>query len=189
MDTIENRETQQQSTGQSCTACAVDTEGEECVICSAGSPTLIRAGFRTPPELSNNETRRMQHSAEPAVKFIFRCHSDLDLAAKRCPGGSFNSASCAAGYTGYTCGSCEGGFGMSRGGECLPCEENETSVGAVLLLIAVLVGIFAALALLTKVWVKFPWRHVVRCAAQPTRILITYSQITTRESTVARHSN
>lgn len=80
---IENRESQRTLTGQSCAACVRDVEGEECVICSADGPTLIRAGFRT-PDLS---TRRMQVQTDLtfAGRFIFRCHNDLEVAAKRCP--------------------------------------------------------------------------------------------------------
>lgn len=69
------------------------------------------------------------------------------------------------------------------------CEEEETSADHILLLILVLVVVVGAFAALVKVWIKFPWRHVVRCAAQPCRILITYSQITTRKYAIAPPHN
>ena len=122
----------------------------------------------------------MQEGENPTAVLIFRCHHDLEVAASRCPGGELNQVSCAEGYMGYTCSSCTEGYGMASSRECLACEDSEASAGTIVLLFAALIGIAIFLGVLQTYWIKFPWRHVVRCAAQPCRIMITYSQITTQ---------
>jgi hypothetical protein len=180
------RENVQASTGQSCAACAKDTEDEECVTCTIGSSPVLRAGYTAIQESSSR--RQLQtHDRDLAVSFIFRCHHDLEISALRCPGGDIE-ASCAEGYEGYTCGSCVEGYGMSADKECLLCDSNEITFGGVLLLVGALLGFAVILAVIGKYWMRFPWRHVVRCAAQPTRILITYTQVTSQLGDVLNYS-
>jgi hypothetical protein len=183
-EVLGRRQNAQASTGQSCATCAKDTEDEECVTCTVGSLPVLRAGY-TAVQLSSSRRQLQSHDSNLAVSFIFRCHHDLEIAALRCPGGDIE-ASCAEGYEGYTCGSCVDGYGMSADKECLLCEANEITVGGVLLLVVVLLAFALILAIVGKYWMRFPWRHVLRCAAQPTRILITYTQVTSQLGDVRR---
>jgi hypothetical protein len=187
---LARRDDAQESSGQSCAACAKDTEDEECIICSIGESPAVRPGYMVVQQhaLIEADRRRLEKADQsPTTTFIFRCHQNLEIAALRCPGGDLQTA-CAEGYTGFTCGSCADGWGMSGDKECLSCEGNEITVGGVLLLLLVLLGIVVVLAVMGKYWMRFPWRHVLRCAAQPTRILITYTQVTSQLGDVLDYS-
>jgi hypothetical protein len=50
-----------------------------------------------------------------------------------------------------------------------------------MLLLAIIIGVIAAvLWIMARVWIAFPLKHLARCAFQPGRILITYSQVTSQ---------
>jgi hypothetical protein len=111
---------------------------------------------------------------------VFRCHIEMDLAVKRCPLNPDYPGQCALGYEGKLCDTCSDGFGMDPARECAPCagtgytRESFTLLGIILGALALLTVILA------KVWKAFPLKHFPRCAFQPGRILITYSQVTSQ---------
>ena len=173
---------QQQPAGFDCDTCPVDELGANCLTCEDGR-TVIAPGY-TIPQLPAAVATYAYHVS------VFRCHSDMEIAQKRCPGSDASSGLrirrlqsddlCAPGYRGYMCGECTDGFGMNTNQECEPCEEagfTWATLGAIVLMIACA---FLVLGVISLVWVKFPLQHVVRCAAQPLRILITYSQVTSQ---------
>ena len=90
-----------------CLNCPDDVTGEECLVCNGGG-TFIQAGF-TAPQIAN-----AGHG--DAFVSVFRCHPDIDIARKRCPGGGSRrlaekgpgstDSQCAEGYEGQLCGGC-----------------------------------------------------------------------------------
>ena len=165
---------------QECTTCPLDVTGESCTVCEAGAAPIVQAGYtmRTAvltaaPEPSS---RRML-SEGPEIVTVFRCHIDLDLARKRCPA---NSTRCAPGYEGRLCGSCIEGYGMSVSKECQLCAGSGYTKESMLVLLGTTAGVVFGLALLASLWKAFTLKHFLRCAFQPLRIFITYTQVTSQ---------
>ena len=87
---------------------------------------------------------------------------------------------CAYGYEGQVCDGCIEGYGMSPSRECEPCEGTGYTTQSLLVLVGILVGTFVIAAIMASLWKAFSLKHLARCAFQPGRILITYSQITSQ---------
>jgi hypothetical protein len=169
------------STGQPCVGCVADATGEPCTSCQDGADPAVRAGF-TIPLLDDLSTRRQLSTStthEDGVTAIFRCHNDMELAAKRCPAGAA-PGTCALGYEGQMCDSCIDGYGMNPSRECAPCDGTGYTGQSMLVLLVVIVSVAAVGWLTGKIWSGFQLKHLARCAFQPARILITYSQITSQ---------
>jgi hypothetical protein len=166
-----------------CNNCPLDELGDSCLTCEDGR-TVIRPGYtvpRLPASLSATDSDHVS---------VFRCHSDFEIATHRCPGSdpsagmrrimSESDVMCASGYEGYMCGECSEGYGMnSNTQECEACDESGSgftwaTLGAMAAMIG---GAMVVLGIIGFMWGKFPLKHVMRCAAQPLRILITYSQV------------
>ena len=158
-----------------CDFCPTDETGEVCLLCEDGLGA-VKEGFVAPLLLDEDH----------ATVSVFRCHNDMSTGVKRCPGSSSGAArrleetsQCNIGYTGIICGECSEGFGM-RNSECVPCDDVGYNWQSFLVLLAVVVCVFVAFFLLGKKWRNFPLKHVIRCSAQPLRMLITYSQVTSQ---------
>ena len=99
-----------------------------------------------------------------------RCHVEMDLAVARCPGEAMLGADrldkCAAGYTGTTCNSCMDGFGMSSDRICEACEDSGYTVGSLLMLGGVIVGLILITFILSRFWKGLTIKHILRCAFQ-----------------------
>jgi hypothetical protein len=173
IDEHSSRKTQEQD----CGACPADIVDDSCLTCEDGVAT-VSPGFTMPPLTS---ARRMLTEGHAELQTLFRCHLEMDLAIKRCPGCSSPPCACAEGYSGNVCNECMDGYGMSSSTRTCELCEGTGYTGESMLLLA---GILAAVALVTfillKIWKNFPLKHLLRCAFQPARILITYSQITVR---------
>eukprot|EP01043_Picozoa_sp_COSAG02_P003592 COSAG02_NODE_89_length_38500_cov_61.646910_4_plen_2440_part_00 len=174
---IAQRDISASSTGQECEACPTDITGSHCLICEGGKAVLA-AGF-TIPTLDQSGTRRRLSAGDGTVS-VFRCHIELELAQTRCPANPEVPGTCAAGYTGYLCDSCSDGYGMSPDRACEPCSGAGYTSQSLLVLLATLGGVAFGTCVLGKVWKSFPLKHLARCAFQPGRILITYSQVTSQ---------
>ena len=179
----------QTSVAEDCESCPTDEAGSTCLQCNDGR-TLIAPGFTVPV---------LPERAAAASDFVsvFRCHHDMEVAVKRCPGTNAterdvlerdvlesdvlaSESLCAPGYEGYICGECVEGFGMSSKNECQPCEEagfTWETAGITVGSVAAVIVLFGALG---RLWQGFPLQHIFRCAFQPMRILITYSQVTSQ---------
>ena len=162
-------------TGIDCDSCPVDQTGEVCLLCEDGLGA-VRPGFVAPLPLDQDSM----------TLSVFRCHNDMATGTKRCPGSSTGTArrlqedpQCNTGYTGIICGECSDGYGMSNN-ECIPCEDTGFTWGSLFVLIVALAGILLLLLLVGRKWKTFPLKHVIRCSAQPLRMLITYSQVTSQ---------
>ena len=91
--------------GFDCDSCPADQLGDPCLTCEDGG-SAIAPGY-TFPQLED---------ATPDQTSVFRCHHDMEVAVKRCPGSnpadtrhllSESGNMCAAGYDeGYICGEC-----------------------------------------------------------------------------------
>ena len=168
--------------GFDCDTCPGDQLGDSCLTCDDGR-TVIAPGH-TVPDIRELESSITNHIS------VFRCHPDMEIAVKRCPGSDavagarrFLSAPgdmCAAGYEGYMCGACEEGFGMNGDKECETCEESGFTWGTLGAMAAMIGGVLVLFGAISMIWGNFPLKHAFRCAAQPTRILITYSQVTSQ---------
>ena len=69
---------------------------------------------------------------------------------------------------------------MSSDRKCEKCGGSGYTPESLLLLVGVLLGLALVLAVLGKIWKGLTIKHILRCAFQPIRILITYSQITSQ---------
>ena len=142
------------------------------------------------PQTSKVGSRRLAEQLMPSDNFevevisVFRCHIEMDLAIACCPGeavlGRDHLHTCAEGYTGSTCNGCADDYGMSSQRLCEPCEDSGYTPESLLLLSGVLLGIALIVGALGKLWKAFQLKHLFRCAFQPVRILITYSQVTSQ---------
>jgi hypothetical protein len=165
------------TTKQECETCPKDITGDDCLVCSHGVSS-ISPGF-TIPSLPADSSRRALQAME--VVTVFRCHIDMDLAIARCPGCEEAPCKCAEGYSGSLCDGCADGYGMDSGSrKCETCEGTGYTPESLGILIGILVGIPLLFGIAGKLWKAFPLRHLLRCAFQPIRILITYSQITSQ---------
>lgn len=165
-----------------CDSCPSDVTGEGCLVCIDGGFS-IAAGFTTPSLATT--------SSDADLAYVFRCHHNIDVAKKRCPGGQTEfrrslradqlalANGCAEGYKGQLCGECAEDFGMSTANVCEPCGEN-TTAAVIGIFFASLAAIAGLLTLIGKLWSRFPLKHLLRCSVQPLRILITYSQVTSQ---------
>lgn len=67
---------------------------------------------------------------------------------------------------------------MSVKRECQPCEGSGYTLQSMLLLLVIAVGVGIGLSVLAYMWKAFTLKHFLRCAFQPLRIFITYTQVT-----------
>ena len=169
------------STGQECEMCPTDITGADCLICEGGTAGLA-AGFTIPTLPHSGDRRQLRLSLGEGDRTIsvFRCHIELELARARCPANPEVPGTCSTGYTGYLCDSCESGYGMSPNRVCEPCSGAGYTTQSFLVLFGILGGVALAVYVLSRVWKSFPLKHLARCAFQPGRILITYSQVTSQ---------
>lgn len=170
------------STKQHCEACPLDVTLEPCVVCRDGAPPAVAAGYTIPqiPKEDSTSRRILQvNDGSDETSLVFRCHIELPLAKARCPEGAAPGV-CNPGYEGYLCDSCIDGYGMSPARACEPCEGTGFTRESMLLLAGIIAGVGLVLWIVSKVWKAFPLKHLARCAFQPGRILITYSQITSQ---------
>ena len=85
---------------------------------------------------------------------------------------------CAKHYIGALCSTCEPKHGMSATSfTCRACEETGTA--ALIVFVATIVVGSALGYVGGKLWKKFQLKHLIRASFDPTRILITYSQVRT----------
>jgi hypothetical protein len=167
-----------------CDACPMDAKQNPCLFCKGGD-LMIAPGFTAPP-IANPDSGAGGHIS------VFRCHVDMKIGRKRCPGtrASANrrilapSASmnpqCAEGYAGHICGECQNDWGMNTDRVCEPCEESGFTPAAILAILGILLGVGLLLVLAARLWESFNLKHLLRCSVQPARILITYSQVTSQ---------
>ena len=80
--------------------------------------------------------------------------------------------------SGYLCDSCADGYGMSPARVCEPCADSGYTTQSLVGFCAILGGVTVAVYVFSKAWKSFSLKHLARCAFQPGRILITYSQVT-----------
>ena len=154
--------------GQECASCIEDVLGDEYMSCEEGFIPGVRAGF-TIPQLPSSRLRRL---ATADVVPVFRCHADIDIARERCPENAA-PGQCAVGYSGYLCDSCDTDYGMSGSDKiCQKCEDTGYTGGSLAIMLGIIVGISAFVFILSKLWTRFPLKHLARCAFQPCRILI-----------------
>jgi hypothetical protein len=171
------------ATGSDCSSCPLDELGDSCLTCEDGR-TIVAPGYTVPRLPPDPLSTLSDHIS------VFRCHPDPEIAEVHCPGGdsfagtrralSESGGMCAPGYEGYMCGECTEGFGKNSKQECETCAESGFTWATLGGMAAMIGGAMLGLGLIGLVWGKFPLKHVVRCAAQPTRILITYSQVTSQ---------
>ena len=64
--------------------------------------------------------------------------------------------------------------------KCEPCELSGFSIGAALILIAIIAAVVLVVAGGLKIWEAFPAMHALRCSFQPLRIAVTYAQVTSQ---------
>eukprot|EP01047_Picozoa_sp_COSAG01_P020513 COSAG01_NODE_1169_length_11408_cov_35.108056_3_plen_2198_part_00 len=158
-----------------CDTCPKDVTGEGCMSCKDGNIS-VQAGFVAPA---------VSATSQDDIKFVFRCHHDMEVAVKRCPGGGafrrlqVRKSTCAPGYNGHLCGECEENFGMTKDRECVACDDTDTGAAFGIFFAAVVVLIIV-LTIFGKLWSKFPLKYLLRCSIQPIRIVITYAQVTTQ---------
>ena len=69
---------------------------------------------------------------------------------------------------------------MSSDRTCEACEDSGYTMESLAMLAGVIVGLILVVCILGKVWKGLTIKHILRCAFQPIRILITYSQITSQ---------
>ena len=69
---------------------------------------------------------------------------------------------------------------MSPDRACEPCSGAGYTTQSFLVLSATLGGFTVAIYVLGRVWKSFRLKHLARCAFQPGRIIITYSQVTSQ---------
>lgn len=69
---------------------------------------------------------------------------------------------------------------MNSDNECEPCAESGFTWATLGAMAAMIGGMLVFFGIISLIWGSFPLKHVVRCAAQPLRILITYSQVTSQ---------
>ena len=67
---------------------------------------------------------------------------------------------------------------MSVQRECQPCEGSGYTLKSMLLLLTITIGVATGLLVLAHMWTAFTLKHFLRCAFQPLRIAITYTQVT-----------
>jgi hypothetical protein len=171
------------ATGSDCSSCPLDELGDSCLTCEDGR-TVVAPGYtvpRLPPKPSSTLSDHIS---------VFRCHPDPEIAEVRCPGGesfagtrralSESGGMCAPGYEGYMCGECTEGFGKNSKQECETCAESGFTWATLGGMAAMIGGTMLGIGLIGLIWGRFPLKHVVRCGAQPARILITYSQVTSQ---------
>jgi ABC-type branched-subunit amino acid transport system substrate-binding protein len=165
-----------------CDTCPSDAKQDPCLVCKGGG-IQIAPGFTAPP-IANS-------AGGTSVVSVFRCHPDIEVARKRCPGTadgrrlavveSTMNPECAQGYSGHICGECDDDWGMNTDRECEPCESGASgTVGSIFILLGMIAGLALILGVAAKLWKGFPLKHLLRCSVQPMRILITYSQVTTQ---------
>ena len=104
----------------------------------------------------------------------------MELAVKRCPANPEFAGQCSFGYEGPMCDGCIEGYGMSPSRECKPCGGTGYTTQSLLLLAVIIVAIAVGFYIMARFWIAFPLKHFARCAFQPGRILITYSQVTSQ---------
>lgn len=179
---LEDYATSVVNTGQECATCPVDVTGLSCLSCSAGSPPKLAAGFTTPHLVDGEENRRplLASPGGTEITAVFRCHPDMELAVVRCPADPAVPGTCAVGYSGYLCDSCDDSYGMNSKRACDPCEETGYTFGSLGLFIGFVAGITLVAYGVAKYWKQLTWKHFARCTFQPGRILITYSQVTSQ---------
>jgi hypothetical protein len=150
------RETQKQA----CAACPADIMDDGCLTCLDGVAT-ITPGFTIPP-VASNLGRRMLLDSGTKVQTLFRCHLEMDLAIKRCPGCADPPCDCAEGYSGNVCNECIEGHGMSASTRtCEPCEGTGYTPDSLLLLVGILAAVILVIFILLKVWkVYLSKRHI-----------------------------
>ena len=69
---------------------------------------------------------------------------------------------------------------MSPNRVCEPCSGTGYTSQSFAVLFGILAGLAVFLYVVAKAWKAFPLKHLARCAFQPGRILITYSQVTSQ---------
>ena len=186
-DAVTSHESSARSSALDCAGCPQDQGGDECLRCTGGQ-TMIAPGY-TIPVLPEGSEMTTDFSSE--IMLVFRCHHKMEVAEKRCPGTPLNetaglthhrvtTSGCAPGFEGYICGECAPDFGMSTSQECEPCGDTGFTWKSVGVLAGTLGGALVGFAILSLFWRQFSLKHVIRCAFQPMRILITYSQVTSQ---------
>ena len=95
--------------------------------------------------------------ARAEVQTLFRCHLELELAVKRCPGCDASPCKCAKGYSGNVCNACIDGYGMSSSTRtCEPCEGTGYNTESLGILAAIVVGVVIVILIIGKFWKAFP---------------------------------
>ena len=162
-----------------CGTCPTDITDTGCITCLDGV-TSISPGFIV-TSVASSMSRRALLDGDTNVQSVFRCHLEIDLAIKRCPGCKTPPCECAVGYTVLVCNECTDGFGMSATTRtCELCEGTGYNTESLGILCGILVGVAIVFGVIGKVWKAFPLKHLLRCGFQPARILITYSEIPSR---------
>ena len=176
-----------------CQLCPSDQLGEACLECLDGI-SYPAAGFTMVPKHGTSRSvgrRRIQRAdgTNLEVDYIkmFRCHTDLDVARRRCPRCKSPPCGCAEGFDGFLCGSCAEepsvasphGFGMSDG-ECKECEGNYPGWIvwlAAMGVTAVLGGLFGIVAQACRQrWIQ-RIKPLAKSVWVPVKIAVVYCQV------------
>ena len=141
------------------------TECPPCADCTSdpnGVP-LPKDGWH---EYDNANSTRMLH--------IFGCPDESS-----CLGSSVieQAGQCAEFHAGVMCNSCSDGYGMSATSGCQPCEEAASPGRVAIVLSIFVVSLVIVWTLVQKFWKGFSSQHLLRCAFQPARIVVSYCQI------------
>ena len=190
--TLVDLEAESAATQQECVKCPADVLDAGCLTCEDGQYPTVKAGWITPVldpfkestrrALLGNESSNFTYQSidNRQIVQVFRCHIDLDIAALRCPANPDFPGQCNEGYKGKLCSTCVENYGMSPSRACEPCDNSGYTMKSMMVLMAMILSIAVICYIVSRFWKAFTLKHFARCAFQPGRIVITYSQVTSQ---------
>lgn len=142
--------------------CAVCPPCADCDTDATGVP-LPKTGWHDP---FDDQTSKIH---------LFACpEEDSCLGAA---GNQWEAGQCAEHHAGYLCNSCSDGYGMSELSGCKPCEEAASGSRVAIVLSIFMVCVVILWTVGQKFWKGCNSQHLIRCAFQPARIVVSYCQI------------
>ena len=160
-------------------SCPTDAQADECFTCRSGEVPAVKAGYihvRLPTSRRFLATINIESDM-----LVHRCNTDMELGAQRCPADPEFQGQCAEGYAGLLCNSCDENYGMKGGTTtCEPCDSSEFTLGSGFALAGVFIVAMLIVGSLVKHFHRLPGQHLIRSAFVPTRIIVTYCQVTSQ---------